>query len=76
MFTYKVVVRVLDGSECKYAYEWYRGGDGRERGDGRDELQHQQAQEVEVRQPLELLQQIQRQERYDRILRCLDEVAL
>lgn len=49
ILTYKVVVRVLDGRECEYTYEWYRGGDWRERRDGRNQLQHQQAQEVEVR---------------------------
>lgn len=74
--TYKVVVGVLDRRERQHANEWHCGGDGRQRRDGGDDLKHEQAQEVEVGQTLELLKQVERQERDDRVFRRLDIVIL
>lgn len=67
-WTYNIIVGILDGGQCEHTDQRYRCGHWRQRGDGRNQLQHQQAEEIEVRQALELLQQIEGQKRKQRIL--------
>ena len=73
---YVIVVKVFDGGDGEDADERHGCGDGRQRRDGRDELQHQKAGEVKIGQPVELLEQIQRQERHQRVLGRLDVIVL
>lgn len=69
-----VIVGVLNARDHEHTDERDGGGDGRERRDDGDQLQHQQAQEVEVGQPLELLEQVVRDEVQQRVLGGLDVV--
>lgn len=74
--SYKVVVGIFDGSEGEYPDQGYSGRHGCQRGYCGYELQNQQAQEVKVGEPLKLLEQIQRQERQNRILGRFDVIVL
>ena len=74
--TYVVIVEVFDGGDGEYADERHGRGHRCQRRDGRYELQHQKAGEVEVGQPVELLEEIQRQERHQCVLRRLYVIVL
>lgn len=76
MFTYKVVIGIFDGSEREHPDERYSCGDGGQGGYRGDQLEHQQAQEVKVGEPLKLLEQIQWQERQNRIFGRFDVIVL
>lgn len=76
IYTYDIVVGVLHGSQCQHSDQGNRCRHRSQRGYRRYQLEHQQAQEIEIRQSLELLQQIERQKRQQGILRCLDVVVL
>ena len=53
-----VVDEILDGLEREHARQRQYGGDRIERRDGRYELKYEQHDEVGVRQPLELFEQV------------------
>lgn len=74
--TYEIIVGIFDGGEEQDTNERHGSGDGRQRRDERDELQHQKAQEIEIGQPLELLNQVHRHERQQRVLGRLDVIVL
>lgn len=59
--THNIIVGILDGGQGEHTDQRYGCGHWRQRGDRRDQLQHQQAEEIEVSQTLELLQQIEGQ---------------
>ena len=74
--TYIVIVTILDGSHAQDEDQRQGGGDWAQRGNGRDELKHEQDQEVEVGSPHELLQQVDGQEGQQCVLGGVDAVVL
>jgi len=73
---YVIIVKVFDGGDGEDTDERHGRGDGRQRRDGRYELEHKKTGEVEIGQPVKLLEQIQRQERHQRVFRRLDVIVL
>ena len=74
--THKIVVGIFDGRKEEDTDERHGSGDWRQGRDERDELQYQKAQEIEIGQPLELLDQVHRHKRQQRVLGRLDVVVL
>ena len=73
---HKIVVGIFDGRKEEDTDERHGSGDWRQGRDERDELQYQKAQEIEIGQPLELLDQVHRHKRQQRVLGRLDVVVL
>lgn len=74
--THNIIIRILNSRQSKYSYQGNCCGHWGEWGYRGYQLEDQQAEEIEVGQPLKLLQQIEWQKREQRILGGLDVVVL
>ena len=74
--TYHVIIGVLDSCERQHTKQGQGCRDGRQGGDLRDQLEDQQAEEVEVGRSLELFKQVEWYEGEEAVLGGLDEIIL
>lgn len=74
--THVIIVSILGSCDGKHTNERDGGGDGGQGADDGNQLQHQEAEEVEVGQPLELLKQVVGQEVEQRVFGRLNVVFL